>query len=130
MAFMNVERERLSIFMNGSLTGNLADPQRAVCSRMWATPWWSQVRGRGVSSYRAVSGGRAEVDREGVIVILAGHVQVPGVAAHREEGKLLGGQGRLYSSLHCVQICCLDRCKTLGVDVLYFVYCGPIESLF
>ena len=102
MAFMKVERERLSIFMKGSLTGNLAEPQRAVCSRMWATPWWRQVRGRGrvVSGYRAVSGGRAEVHREGVIVVLAGHVQVPGVAAHSEEGKLLGGQGRLYSSLH------------------------------
>lgn len=33
-AFMKVERDRLSILKNGSLTGNLCEPHRAVCSRI------------------------------------------------------------------------------------------------
>ena len=37
-AFMKVERDLLSILKNGSLTGQLCEPHRAVCSRMWETP--------------------------------------------------------------------------------------------
>lgn len=37
-AFMKVERDRLSILKNGSLTGYLSEPHRTVCSRIWETP--------------------------------------------------------------------------------------------
>ena len=33
-AFMKVERDRLSILKNGSLTGNLCEPHNTVCSKM------------------------------------------------------------------------------------------------
>ena len=38
MAFRNVCMEFLSRFTNGSLTGNLSEPHRTECSRMWKTP--------------------------------------------------------------------------------------------
>lgn len=37
-AFMKVERDRLSILKNGSLTGYLSEPHRTVCSRIWEMP--------------------------------------------------------------------------------------------
>jgi hypothetical protein len=37
-AFMKVLKLLLSIEKNGSCTGNLLEPHKAVCSNMWATP--------------------------------------------------------------------------------------------
>ena len=37
-AFMKVAKERFVILKKGSLTGYLEEPQRVVCSRIWATP--------------------------------------------------------------------------------------------
>ena len=38
MAFMKVERDRVSILKKGSRTGYRWDPQSVVCSKMWGTP--------------------------------------------------------------------------------------------
>jgi len=37
-AFMNVDRERVSILKNGSRTGYLVEPQSDKCSRMCGMP--------------------------------------------------------------------------------------------
>jgi hypothetical protein len=57
---MNELSDLLIIIKNGSLTGYFLEPQRDVCSRMWATPVESSgmVRNATIKTFSSLSASR------------------------------------------------------------------------